>query len=49
MSVLIPLRQWRTADPAILIGRNIIRHDPNTCSNSMGEGIRTVIITESKP
>lgn len=53
MSVNVPLRKWRSADPAILIGRrciaqtdqdDIIDHDPNTCSNSMGDGIRSLAI-----
>lgn len=53
MSVIVPLRKWRSADPAILIGRrciartdqdDIIDHDPNTCSNSMGAGIRSLAI-----
>ena len=53
MSVNVPLRKWRSADPAILIGRRciartnddvVIDHDPNTCSNSMGDGIRSLAI-----
>ena len=79
MSVNVPLRKWRSADPAILIGRrciartdddvvidgrlelirrpdgtaslrfkgigkDIIAHDSNTCSNSMGDGIRSLAI-----
>ena len=79
MSVIVPLHKWRSADPAILIGRrcivrtiqdvvidgrlelirrpngtatrrfqgignDIIDHDPNTCSNSMGDGIRCLAI-----
>lgn len=79
MSVNVPLHKWRSADPAILIGRrciaqtdqdviidgrlelirhpdgtaslrfqgiclDIIDHDPNTCSNSMGAGIRSLAI-----
>ena len=79
MSVIVPLHKWRSADPAILIGRrciartdddvvidgrlelirwpdgtatlrfqgignDIIDHDPNTCSNSMGDGIRSLAI-----
>lgn len=79
MSIIVPLRKWRSADPAILIGRrciartdddvvidgrlelirrpdgaatlrfqgignDIISHDPNTCSNSMGDGIRCLAI-----
>lgn len=79
MSVIVPLRKWRSADPAILIGRrciartdqdvvidgrlelirwpasaatlrfqgignDIIDHDPNTCSNSMSDGIRSLAI-----
>lgn len=79
MGVIVPLRKWRSADPAILIGRrciartdqdvvidgrlelirrpdgtatlrfqgvglDIINHDPNTCSNSMGDGIRSLAI-----
>lgn len=79
MSVNVPLHKWRSADPAILIGRrciartnddviidgrlelirrpdgtaslrfqgigkDIIAHDPNTCSNSMGAGIRCLAI-----
>lgn len=79
MSIIVPLHKWRSADPAILIGRrciartdqdgvidgrlelvrrpdgaaslrfqgignDIIDHDPNTCSNSMGAGIRSLAI-----
>lgn len=79
MSVIVPLRKWRSADPAILIGRrciartdqyvvidgrlelirrpdgtaslrfqgignDIIDHDPNTCSNSMSAGIRSLAV-----
>lgn len=79
MSIIVPLRKWRSADPAILIGRrciartdddvvidgrlelirrpdgaatlrfqgignDIISHNPNTCSNSMGDGIRSLAI-----
>lgn len=79
MSVIVPLHKWRSADPAILIGRrciartdddvvidgrlelirwsdgtatlrfqgignDIIDHDPNTCSNSMSDGIRSLAI-----
>lgn len=79
MSVNVPLRKWRSADPAILIGRrciartiqdvvldgrlelirrpdgaaslrfqgvdmDVIDHDPNTCSNSRSEGIRSLAI-----
>lgn len=79
MSIIVPLHKWRSADPAILIGRrciartdqdvvidgrlelirhpdgiatlrfqgignDIISHDPNTCSNSMGAGIRSLAI-----
>lgn len=74
MSIIVPLHKWRSADPAILIGRtdddvvidgrlelirrpdgtatlrfqgignDIIDHDPNTCSNSMGDGIRSLAI-----
>lgn len=79
MSIIVPLHKWRSADPAILIGRrciartdqdviidgrlelirrpdgiatlrfqgignDIIAHDPNTCSNSMGAGIRSLAI-----
>ena len=79
MSVIVPLHKWRSAAPAILIGRrciarpdddvviagrleltrwpdgtaslrfqgignDIIDHDPNTCSNSMGDGIRSLAI-----
>ena len=79
VSVNVPLHKWRSADPAILIGRrciaqtdqdviidgrlelirhpdgtaslrfqgignDIIDHDPNTCSNSMGDGIRSLAI-----
>lgn len=79
MSVNVPLHKWRSADPAILIGRrciaqtdqdiiidgrlelirhpdgtaslrfqgignDIIDHDPNTCSNSMSAGIRSLAI-----
>ena len=79
MSIIVPLRKWRSADPAILIGRrciartdddvvidgrlelirrpdgaatlrfqgignDIIVHDPNTCSNSMSDGIRSLAI-----
>jgi hypothetical protein len=53
VSVNVPLRKWRSADPAILIGRRciartnddvVIDHDPNTCSNSMGDGIRSLAI-----
>lgn len=55
MSVNVPLHKWRSADPAILIGRtaslrfkgignDIIAHDPNTCSNSMSDGIRSLAI-----
>lgn len=45
MSVIIPLRKWRTADPAIPTGRRcIIRHDSNDRSNSMAEGIRNLTI-----
>lgn len=79
MGVIVPLRRWRSADPAILIGRrciartdhdvvidgrlelirrldgtatlrfqgvglDIINHDPNACSNSMGDGIRSLAI-----
>lgn len=79
MSVNVPLHKWRSADPAILIGRrciaqtdqdviidgrlelirhpdgtatlrfpgignDIIDHDPNTCSNNMGDGIRSLAI-----
>lgn len=78
-SVNVPLHKWRSADPAILIGRrciaqtdqdviidgrlelirwpdgtaslrfqgignDIIDHDPNTCSNSMSDGIRSLAI-----
>lgn len=79
MSIIVPLHKWRSADPAILIGRrciartdddvvidgrlelirrpdgtaslrfqgigkDIIAHDPNTCSNSMSAGIRSLAI-----
>lgn len=79
MSIIVPLHKWRSADPAILIGRrciartdqdvvidgrlelirhpdgiatlrfqgignDIIVHDPNTCSNSMSAGIRSLAI-----
>lgn len=79
MSIIVPLHKWRSADPAILIGRrciartdddvvidgrlelirrpdgaatlrfqgignDIIAHDPNTCSNSMSDGIRSLAI-----
>lgn len=73
MSVNVPLHKWRSADPAILIGRrciartdgrlelirwpdgtatlrfqgignDIIDHDPNTCSNSMSDGIRSLAV-----
>lgn len=79
MSVIVPLRKWRSADPAILIGRrciartdqdvvidglldlirhpdgtatlrfqgignDVIDHDPNTCFNSMSDGIRSLAI-----
>lgn len=78
MSIIVPLRKWRSADPAILIGRciartdqdvvidgrlelirrpdgtatlrfqgignDIISHDPNTCFNSMSDGIRSLAI-----
>lgn len=79
MSVNVPLHKWRSADPAILIGRrcidrtdqdviidgrlelirhpdgaaslrfqgignDIISYDPNTCSNSMSAGIRSLAI-----
>ncbi len=79
MSIIVPLHKWRSADPAILIGRRCIAgtdddvvidgrlelirrpdgrrhpplpghrkrhhdHDPNTCSNSMGDGIRSLAI-----
>lgn len=79
MSIIVPLHKWRSADPAILIGRrciartdqdvvidgrlelirrpggaatlrfqgignDIIDHDPNTCFNSMGDGIRSLAI-----
>lgn len=79
MSIIVPLHKWRSADPAILIGRrciartdddvvidgrlelirhpdgaaslrfqgignDIISHDPNTCSNSMSAGIRSLAI-----
>lgn len=79
MSIIVPLHKWRSADPAILIGRrciartdddvvidgrlelirrpdgaailrfqgignDIISHDPNTCSNSMSDGIRSLAI-----
>lgn len=79
MSIIVPLHKWRSADPAILIGRrciartdddvvidgrlelirhpdgtaslrfqgignDIIAHGPNTCSNSMGAGIRSLAI-----
>lgn len=79
MSVIVPLHRWRSADPAILIGRrciartdqnvvidgrldlirrpdetaslrfqgvdmDVIDHDPNTCSNSMSDGIRSIAI-----
>ena len=77
MSIIVPLHKWRSADPAILIGRrciartdddvvidgrlelirrpdgtlrfqgignDIIDHDPNTCSNSMSDGIRSLSI-----
>lgn len=44
MSVNVPLHKWRSADPAILIGRRCIDHDPNTCSNSMSDGIRSLAI-----
>ena len=79
VSVNVPLHKWRSADPAILIGRrciaqtdqdviidgrlelirhpdgaatlrfpgignDIISHDPNTCSNSMSDGIRSLAI-----
>lgn len=79
MSIIVPLHKWRSADPAILIGRrciartdddvvidgrlelirrpdgiaslrfqgignDIIDHDPNTCSNGMSDGIRSLAI-----
>lgn len=79
MSIIVPLHKWRSADPAILIGRrciaqtdqdviidgrlelirrpdgtatlrfqgignDIISHDPNTCSNRMSDGIRSLAI-----
>ena len=79
MSIIVPLRKWRSADPVILIGRrciartdddvvidgrlelirrpdgaatlrfqgignDIISHDPNTWSNSMSDGIRSLAI-----
>lgn len=79
MSVIVPLHKWRSADPAILIGRHciartdrdvvidgrlelirwpdgtatlrfrgigndIIDHDPNTCSNNMSDGIRSLAV-----
>lgn len=79
MSIIVPLHKWRSADPAILIGRrciartdqdvvidgrlelirrpdgiaslrfqcignDIIDHDPNTCFNSMSDGIRSLAI-----
>lgn len=53
MSVNVPLHKWRSADPAILIGRRciaqtdqdvIIDHDSNTCSSSMSDGIRSLAI-----
>ena len=60
MRIIVPLHKWRSADPAILIGRrciaqtaslrfqgignDIIAHDPNTCSNSMSDGIRSLAI-----
>lgn len=79
MSIIVPLRKWRSADPTILIGRrciaqtdqdviidgrlelirwpdgtaslrfqsignDIIDHDPNTCSNSMSDGIRSLAV-----
>ena len=88
MSVNVPLRKWRSADPVILIGcrciartdqdviidgrlelirwpdgtatlrwpdgtatlrfqgigNDIIDHDPNTCSNNMSDGIRSLAI-----
>lgn len=79
MSIIVPLHKWRSADPAILIGRrciaqtdqdvvidgrlelirrpdgiaslrfqgiekDIIAHDPNTCSNNMSAGIRSLAI-----
>lgn len=79
MSIIVPLHKWRSADPAILIGRrciartdqdvvidgrlelirhldgtaslrfqgiclDIIDHDPNICSNSMSDGIRSLAI-----
>lgn len=78
-NVIVPLHKWRSADPAILIGRRCIartvrdvvvdgrltldrpadgsmllrfdgldvvaiRRDPNDCSNSMGEGIRSLAV-----
>lgn len=52
MSIIVPLHKWRSADPAILIGRrciartdqDVIDHDPNTCFNSMSDGIRSLAI-----
>ena len=79
MSIIVSLHKWRSADPAILIGRrciartdqdvviagrlelirrpagtaplrfqgignDIIDHDPNTCFNSMSDGIRSLAI-----
>ncbi|WP_428887190.1 hypothetical protein AB4915_05605 [Bifidobacterium dentium] len=45
VGVIVPLRKWRSANPAILIGRRcIIRHDSNDRSNSMAEGIRNLTI-----
>lgn len=83
MSIIVPLHKWRSADPAILIGRrciartdqdvvidgrlelirrpdgiaslrfqgignDIIDHDPNTCFNSMSDGIRSLAIYEKE-
>ena len=45
VSVIVPLRKWRSAAPSIPPGRHsIIRHDPNDRSNSMAEGIRNLTI-----
>ena len=58
MSVNVPLHKWRSADPAILIGRRciaqtdqdvIIDCDLRHHTNKTSDGIRAVVITEGKP
>lgn len=48
MSIIVPLHKWRPDGTATLrfqgIGNDIIDHDPNTCSNGMSDGIRSLAI-----